>query len=141
MVLSPFGPAPSLFSPPQMETVAPDIVPLPDIRIAEEEQPDPIAFAAADTQLIAPRPDPAHPNDPPAGDSLSASARCAGEVVLRILVLADGTIGDAAVAKSCGAAERDQLALLYAKTHWRYLPATLGGEAVQDWTTVIVPLR
>lgn len=137
MTLSPLA-APSAFTP-ELQALPPAAmeVPLPVIRIADEASPNAVASAVADTQVIAPRPDPSHPNDWPD----SGGAGHAAEVVLRILVLTDGSIGDSSIAQSSGTADLDALALSFARAHWRYLPATLAGRAIQAWTTVIVRFR
>lgn len=134
LVLAPIAIAAAPQPVPQVEMIDPASieVPTPDVQVA----PNPDAVSAiTESQIIAPRPDPAHPNPPP--DAGSATVHAA-EVILRILVLDDGSIGDATVAGSCGIQALDTLALAYAKAHWRYLPAMLADHPVQAWTTVIV---
>ena len=93
--------------------------------------------AGAITQKLAPRLDPSHVN------ALPELPRTLGSVAaltlkLRILVLPDGSVGDAQVVRSTGQREIDQLAIETVKNSWRYLPATVNGKPIEAWTTVIV---
>jgi TonB family protein len=87
---------------------------------------------------LPPRPDPAVRNASPPLPAAFAKIGNEAQVLLTILVNADGSIGDTRVAKSCGVALLDQLAQSFAKANWRFRAATTNGEAVSDWTTVIV---
>jgi TonB family protein len=119
-----------------------DIIPAPDIQITED------APAAAVSQIdsasmalvLAPRPDPSHRNDPFVFAAPLKTAAPAS-IVLRILVMPDGSISDAQVTSSSGQPGVDATAVAYVKAHWRYLPATLAGRSLQYWTTVIVPVH
>jgi TonB family protein len=53
----------------------------------------------------------------------------------------DGSISDAHVVKTSGDAKLDEFAVEYVKTNWRYIPATIAGQPVDDWTTVLVPFK
>jgi len=91
-----------------------------------------------------PRVDPQFPNlgpDLPAKFQQSGGSHYRIVVVVRALVLENGTIGDASVASSCGIIELDALALSYMKAHWHFLPATTSGKAVRDWVSVEVLFR
>jgi TonB family protein len=125
---------------PPMISPTPIVVPVPEIAIEPADSAD-AEFAMGADQIIAARPDPAHQNDSPSAGNLSCAAGHAAEVALHVLVRKDGTIGNANVAQSCGAAQLDELALEFAKAHWRYLPATLAGQAIDSWTTVLVRFR
>jgi protein TonB len=57
---------------------------------------------------------------------------------LRILVLPDGSVGDAQIVRSCGQEEIDRLAIETVKNSWHYLPASINGKPVEAWTSVIV---
>jgi TonB family protein len=126
---------------PQLAAPALVVVPAPDIQIVSQDESRSSGYEIGDDQIIAPRPDPNHANDLPTAAGLSAAAGRAAEVVLRILVRKDGTIGDANVEKSCGTSEVDMLALEFVKSHWRYLAATLAGQPIDAWTTVLVRFR
>lgn len=86
--------------------------------------------------ILAPRPDPAHPNQ-----ALTAEHAAVSALVLKLLVRSDGAIGDAQVVTSSGDTETDEAALAYVKAHWRFLPAMLRDTAIEYWTTVAVPFR
>ena len=126
---------------PELVSAEPVVVPAPEIQIAPQDDANAAGFAFGADQIIAPRPDPSHANDLPATAGLSTAAGQAAEVVLRILVKKDGSIGDASVAKSCGTPALDRLALDFTRAHWHYLPATIGGQAIEEWTTVLVRFR
>jgi TonB family protein len=87
--------------------------------------------------ILPPRPDPAFLNASPSMPSGHAKA-IPVEVMLTILVAADGSVRDARVAKSSGEAMLDQLAMAFTKAKWRFRAALQAGHPVQDWTTVLV---
>lgn len=113
------------------------IVEPPDVPIEQDAGPSAI-LAADSSMLLAPRPDPAHLNVPPKRPPAAGNS---GDlrVVLKVLVKADGAIGDAEIAMSCGSAELDTAAMSYVKSNWRFIPAMLGNRPVDDWTTIFVP--
>jgi periplasmic protein TonB len=115
------------------------IVMPPDVVIEEEAHAPTIAIASP-SQVLAPRPDPAHLNPAPAAADVGASIATALSVVLKILVMPDGSISDATVLRSCGHADADAGAMAYVKAKWRFLPALLDGKAIKYWTTVSVPI-
>lgn len=90
--------------------------------------------------ILPPRPDPQLPNAapalPPDAHGLAASGPVI--VVIRAMVLENGSIGDASVADSCGRRELDAFALRQVKEHWHFLPAVSNGRAVRNWVTVEV---
>jgi len=57
---------------------------------------------------------------------------------LHILVLPDGSVGDAEVIKSTGEPEIDRLAIGTVTNSWSYLAASIGGRPIEAWTIVIV---
>ncbi|MEG0820756.1 MAG: TonB family protein [Burkholderiaceae bacterium] len=57
-----------------------------------------------------------------------------GEVVLRLLVQADGSVGQARVERSSGHPRLDAAALEAAR-QWRFAPAHRGGQALDAWHT------
>jgi len=61
-----------------------------------------------------------------------------GRVVVKVLVLADGSVGRSEVASSSGHPVLDQAALS-ASLGWRFRPATRDGRPIDAW--VIVPVR
>jgi protein TonB len=64
--------------------------------------------------------------------------RAEGTTLLRVLVLADGRVGDVAVQKSAGHADLDQAAA-EAVRQWRFDPAREGADAVAMW--VLLPVQ
>jgi TonB family protein len=131
---------------PEMQKPDFDLVPAPDIQIAQEPEPDaPTQIDSVSmSQILAPRPDPAHHNQPPALANLSSEPLAisgSANLVLKILVMPDGSVADAQVTSSSGQAQLDILAIRFVKANWRYLPATIAGRAIQYWTTVLVPIR
>lgn len=61
-----------------------------------------------------------------------------GTTVLRVRVLADGSVGEVRVDRSAGSADLDAAAGDAAK-HWRFEPARRVGEPVSVW--VLIPIR
>lgn len=112
------------------------IVPEPDIVVNDGDAP---AMAAKPmTQKIPPRPDVAKPHELPSlPDQYQAFARTAS-LMLRILILPDGSIGEADVTRSSGARDIDAFVCSFVKGNWHYLPATVSGQPVEDWMTVVV---
>lgn len=137
-LLSPnLGPREALAPPLDWDFLQPEeiAVPAPEIAIAPE---DPRGIGAtAVRQKVPPRLDPVHTNEKPQlPHTLGAVGALALE--LRILVLADGSVGQADIIKSTGDAEIDRLAIATVQNSWRYLPAEINGKPVESWTTVIV---
>jgi TonB family protein len=122
---------------PQLQAAVSEEVAPPDIEI-QDSAPPTGAISAATTIILPPRPDPAIRNANPTLPAALAKVGSQAEVLLTILVEADGSIGDARVAKSSGTALLDQLAQNFAKANWRFRAATANGAAVADWTTVLV---
>jgi protein TonB len=113
------------------------VVPEPEIAMSPGAAGPSIA-AGAMGQVMAPRPDPDFRNEPPALPAeLGGYARSA-VLVLRILVLQDGTVGDAQIVKSSGETTIDAIGVAFVKDAWRFIPASVGGQPVQNWTTVFV---
>jgi periplasmic protein TonB len=124
---------------PQMIDPAAVLVAPPEIDLQQDSPSTAIQAVAAESQVLAPRPDPSYNNGPP---PLPASLRGPGrpsDVVLRVLIEPHGTVDDAQIARSSGTAQLDEWVIAFVKAHWRFLPATLDGHAIQYWTTVMVP--
>jgi len=113
------------------------VVPEPEITIAPQQPGSEGADAIASWPKLPPRLDPGHINERP---ELPHTLGMVGALALelRILVLPDGSVGDAEVIKSTGEPEIDRLAIETVKNSWRYLPASIGGRPIEAWTTVIV---
>jgi TonB family protein len=113
----------------------PVIADVPEPQIVAAPKSD--ASAATGTpDTLAPRPDPQHENLP----VKIAGAPVGLHAILRVLVGADGSVDEAEISTSSGQPDMDQAAIAFIKAHWKFLPATVGGNAVPFWTTVLVPL-
>lgn len=71
-------------------------------------------------------------NRAPKYPQLSRKKKEQGTVLLKLLVKADGTVGNINVAKSSGFSRLDQAALQAVK-HWRFVPAKQQGKAIDFW--------
>ena len=60
-------------------------------------------------------------------------------VTLRVFVLKDGSVGQAAVLRSSGFRMLDNSALWTVRSTWRFLPALHDGLAVDSW--VEIPIK
>lgn len=143
-----------LISVSEYQAVEPDPSLPPEIALqhpdASFERPPRIDLSEAETGpqaatgSLPARPDPGFANAQPPypqHQAFGGSPTPAVVVIARILVLADGAIGEAVLAGSCGRADLDAAALSYVKRHWRFLPATQGGAPIKDWITVEVYFR
>jgi TonB family protein len=112
-------------------------VPEPVIDILPEPQAPSNDGVAVTREKLPPRFDPSHVNERP---QLPRSVAMIGALVLElnVLVLPDGSVGDARVIKSTGNPDIDRVAIQTVMGSWRYIPATIGGKPVEAWTAVIV---
>lgn len=62
-----------------------------------------------------------------------------GEVLLRVLVRQDGSVGVVELARSSGFPLLDESAALTVRDNWRFIPARLDGTPVESW--VEVPIK
>ena len=119
--------------------LAPPDVPVPEpvIDILPEQHAPGNDSAAVTREKLPPRFDPTHVNERP---QLPRSVAMIGALVLElnVLVLPDGSVGDARVIKSTGNPDIDRVAIQTVMDSWRYIPATIGGKPVEAWTAVIV---
>lgn len=83
--------------------------------------------------ITPPQEDAAHLNNPrPAYPNLSKRLREEGTVVLDVLILVDGSVGDVVIKESSGFKRLDETAVK-AVRQWRYLPARRGDQAIESW--------
>ena len=87
-----------------------------------------------------PVPDPAFPHAVNVYPRVALRNRQEGTVVLRLLVLPSGEIGDVNVVKSSGYPQLDAAALVETG-NWRYLPAVRSGEPVSAEIDVAVRFK
>jgi TonB family protein len=113
----------------------------PQIDIENDNPPATPAGFSGSFRVLPPRPDPSHVNFPPDLPKSLANRNNTSPVTLRLLILADGTIGEARVAASCGSPDLDKMAAEFVKANWRYAPARSGGKPADDWMTVLVRFR
>ena len=143
--------------PPKIET-PPPFVPPPEIAIdlpAETAQntaisnvtttrpvaaPPPVA-APAPIPRTAPKSDTRRPLSQPEYPPSSRRAGEAGTVVLEVLVLENGRVGDARVKKSSGFPRLDEAAVKEVKRSWRLVPGTENGKPVQMWGQFAVTFK
>ncbi len=125
--------------PPKLSEPLPPVLQPPDIVIEDDAAKSaPAGISAA--SILAPRPDPVHPNSAPSDLRTVADLKATPALVVKILVMPDGTVGDASVIKSSGKSEIDEAAIAYVKANWHFLPALLNGTPIQYWITLSVPL-
>jgi len=91
--------------------------------------------------VLAPRPDPLRVNLPPTAAQVGAKGVGVVAVLLKILVMPDGSVSAATIVNSSGQADADRAAIGFVKANWRFIPAMLNGTAIQYWTTVAVPFK
>jgi len=114
------------------------VVPQPQITITPDQEAGEGIVATGIEQKLAPRLDPTHVNQRPELPASLGSFVTALALELRILVLPDGSVGDAQVARSTGQGEIDRIAIETVKGSWRYLPGSINGKPIEAWMTVIV---
>lgn len=111
--------------------------------LAEEQPPPPPAPKSArvaeedNKALGAPITPPRHDANPlnnpaPAYPTISRRLKEEGVVLLELLILPNGTVGEVKLKKSCGFERLDKTAIRAVK-RWRYLPAKRGDEAIPYW--------
>jgi protein TonB len=134
LILTPFTHA-DVASLPQVQEPTLPVVEMPEIAI-QTEAPTSAPAAISASAVLAPRPDPAHPNPLPGAAEIEVGNTAAVTMVLKIMVLPDGSVNEAVVVKSSGTHDIDLAAVAFVKAQWRFLPALLDGTAIQYWTTV-----
>lgn len=142
--------------PPKIEQ-PPPYVPPPEIAIELPSEAPPATAITTTTNVrpvappveaappkpagVKPRIDPKRPPSQPEYPPTSRRLGEAGTVTLEILVLENGRIGDARVAKSSGFPRLDEAAVREVKRTWRLIPGTEGGKPVQMWHQINVTFR
>jgi TonB family protein len=123
-----------------MDPMLPNVFPPRVVMNPDSQSPAP-DLTTVSTQLIAPKLDSAHPNAQPLfpKEFVKSGSNKTIIVVVKIFVLRNGTISSCLVVGSSGIAVLDQAAIDFVKKYWHFLPASLKGESVDDWTTVEVP--
>jgi TonB family protein len=134
LILTPFTHA-DVASLPQVQEPPLSVVEMPEIAI-QTEAPRSAPAAVSASAVLAPRPDPAHPNPLPSAAEIEEGNTAAVAMVLKIMVLPDGSVNEAVVVQSSGKHDIDLAAIAFVKAQWRFLPALVDGTPIQYWTTV-----
>lgn len=143
--------------PPKIET-PPPFVPPPEVSIELPSEAPPATAITTTTQTrpvatpppvaappkpvtVRPRIDARRPPSQPEYPPTSRRLGEAGTVTLEILVLENGRIGDAKVAKSSGFPRLDEAAIREVKRTWRLVPGTENGKPAQMWHQINVTFK
>ena len=137
---------PSFVPPPEIDiAIAPDAPPTTAIQQTTTERPTtppPIATPPPQpTARTAPRSDSRRPLTQPEYPPSSRRAGEAGTVILEVLVLENGRVGDARVKQSSGFPRLDEAAVREVKRSWRLVPGTENGKPVQMWGQFAVTFK
>ena len=137
---------PPFVPPPEIDiAIAPDAPPTNAIQQTTNERPPappPIATPApAPVPRTAPRSDSRRPLTQPEYPPSSRRAGEAGTVILEVLVLENGRVGDAKVKQSSGFPRLDEAAVREVKRSWRLVPGTENGKPVQMWGQFAVTFK
>ncbi len=123
---------------PPLAELSPIVLQPPDI-VIQDAVPNSALGTISPANILAPRPDPSHPNMPPSPSIAPDGAAQLSLVLLKLLVREDGTIGAAEVVQSCGDNTLDDEVVAFVKANWRFLPALAEEKTpIQYWTTVAV---
>jgi protein TonB len=137
---------PPFVPPPEIDiAIAPDAPPTNAIQQTTTERPTappPIAAPApAPVPRTAPKSDSRRPLTQPEYPPSSRRAGEAGTVILEVLVLENGRVGDARVKQSSGFPRLDEAAVREVKRSWRLVPGTENGKPVQMWGQFAVTFK
>jgi periplasmic protein TonB len=127
--------------PPPTFKQPPPFVPPPDVNIDLSQAPATTAITAQSTQkLVDSAPVPSRRNTISANDypPLSVKLSEEGTVLVKVLIMPDGSVGDVQLAKSSGFQRLDDKTLDIIKNRWHYSPPTREGKPTQVWWNVRV---
>lgn len=114
---------------PALEEVAEEAAPEAPLEQIETVENEPVGAP----EITPPQEDAANINNPkPPYPNMSRRLGETGTVVLEVLVLPNGRVGDARIKKSSGFKRLDDTALRSVR-NWRYLPAKRGDQAIEHW--------
>lgn len=132
-------PEPLPEAPPSERAITREETPPPDEEAAPPPPPPPVTTPSAEDNdslgapVTPPREDAHQLNNPrPAYPALSRRLREQGTVLLEILILPDGTVGEVKIKESSGFKRLDDTAVKAVK-QWRYTPARRGQEPIAYW--------
>src|ERR1700749_2256411 len=124
--------SPQSVPPPFPEIAVPEIQVMqpPDIVIADDAATI-TALAAPPSSVLAPRPDPAHPNPLPGATAFGAANVAQATPLLRLTISSDGSVAQVSIVRSSGQHDVDLAIASFVKEKWRFLPALLNGTAIE----------
>lgn len=131
-------PKPPVELPPSEKAITRDIEEEEQVEQETLPPPSPNAPVIAEEDKLGatvtpPRHDAAHLNNPQPGyPNISRRMREEGTVILEVLILPDGSVGEVKLKQSSGYRRLDDTALNAVK-RWRYVPARRGGQAIEYW--------
>ncbi|HEY4369246.1 MAG TPA: M56 family metallopeptidase [Steroidobacteraceae bacterium] len=96
--------------------------------------------AAASGEIVLPGSNPALPLSQPSYPAVSRRMKEHGTVVLKLLVLEDGSVGDAIIQQSSGYPSLDYSAM-YESYRWRLRPGTVDDEPARMWGRFAVTFK
>ncbi len=142
-------PPPREFRPQVLNPVPPGSIPIlgpvgEDAITVPEARPQPIPQPVPETRpapvLVQPQIDPARPLSEPAYPPQDVRIGNTGTVLLSVLVLPDGRVGEVRLDRSSGHSRLDASALSEAR-QWRFKPGTQDGTAIPMWKQLPITFR
>ncbi len=127
--------------PPPTFKQPPPFVPPPDVNVDLSQSPATTAITAQTSQkLVDSAPVPSRRNSISANDypPLSIKLSEEGTILVKVLIMPDGSVGDAQIVKSSGFQRLDDKTLDVIKGRWHYSPPTKDGKPIQVWWNVRV---
>lgn len=118
--------------PPDIEVPEPQIDIIPD-----SSDPHPIIFSLMN-QEVPPRLDPDHANTLPDVPYDLKKAAAVAVIMLRLLILPDGSVEQVEVVKGSSVPDLDKVTVDYVQKNWKFLPGSMGGKPIEAWTTAFV---
>jgi len=131
--------------PPQLRAVPVDTVPAPEIAIdlptesgnaislAVASVPPRVIPASPTATMVPPRIDREHSNVTPQYPPTSKRLGEQGRVLVKVLILENGSAAEVRVVQSSGYPRLDTAAVEHVLRDWRFVPARLDGQAIAAW--------
>lgn len=107
--------------------------PAPEVQETIDAVEDSVDVEQKPTPIVAPRVDATRRSNPaPVYPRGSLRRHEQGKVILEVLILADGSVGEVRIKQSSGFKRLDRSAMKAVK-RWRYVPAQQGNKAIEYW--------
>lgn len=131
--------------PPQLRAIPVDTVPAPEIAIdlptergnaislAVAAVPPRVISASTTATMVPPRIDREHSNIKPEYPPTSKRLGEQGRVLVRVLILENGSAAEVQVLQSSGYPRLDMAAVEHVRRDWRFVPARLDGQTIAAW--------